>query len=607
MQIQIDYNERYNTAVIKNLGVTTNLWDDLTRLFRNIYQTEVSTGATVSFDMPWRSFLRAEKNIRWYCRLEGIDLAFTPEAAEKTSHAYSVSYQEARRLESVSEADLKAKLIREGFTRAQVLTANQVTNLMKIANLPAAATFSVPGAGKTTEALAYFFYNAEPTDSLLVVAPKSALISWDKELKSCAESCREHFVRLQGGVDKIKKLLEAKPRFSIISYQQFPRVEREIADYLNRNEVFMFLDESHRIKAGHGAQSAKAILDVSNLPKRKLVMSGTPMPQSPQDLVPQFNYLYPEEHASPERVVDLFRPIFVRTTAGQLGIPNIKYYKEYVQLNELQRKVYESIKETTARELRTFHITDFSRDNLKRIGKSIMKVLQFVSNPALLSDDISFIYNQKMAQVLSCADGPKMARALRLAREIVAKKHEKVIIWSTFVKNVELISFRLKDLGANFIDGSVPTGDISDPSTREYRIDKFLNDKNCNVLVANPSACAESISLHSACHNAIYLDRSFNAAHFMQSEDRIHRLGLKETPNVYILECEDTVDQVVEKRLSEKIKNMSVALNDPSIMVTSFETCPESEEDDDCTLEEDQGIDEGDYRELLKYFFGDDQ
>jgi hypothetical protein len=50
----------------------------------------------------------------------------------------------------------------------------------------------------------------------------------------------------------------------------------------------------------------------------------------------------------------------------------------------------------------------------------------------------------------------------------------------------------------------------------------------CNVIIANPFAVAESILLHKACHNAIYLECSFNAAHFMQSNDRIHRYGLGE-------------------------------------------------------------------------------
>jgi len=76
--------------------------------------------------------------------------------------------------------------------------------------------------------------------------------------------------------------------------------------------------------------------------------------------------------------------------------------------------------------------------------------------------------------------------------------------------------------------------------------------------LSNPAACGESISLHMVCHDAIYLDRSFNCAHYMQSLDRIHRLGLApdDVVSYYIIECRGTIDEIVRKRLSEKMKNM---------------------------------------------------
>ena len=58
------------------------------------------------------------------------------------------------------------------------------------------------------------------------------------------------------------------------------------------------------------------------------------------------------------------------------------------------------------------------------------------------------------------------------------------------------------------------------------KIKRFHEYPNAFVLVANPAACSESISLHTVCHHAIYLDRNYNAGQYLQSEDRVHRLGL---------------------------------------------------------------------------------
>ena len=96
--------------------------------------------------------------------------------------------------------------------------------------------------------------------------------------------------------------------------------------------------------------------------------------------------------------------------------------------------------------------------------------------------------------------------------------------------------------------------------TREKIVKAFQNpDCPFKVIIANPFAVAESISLHKACHNAIYIERSFNAAHFVQSKDRIHRYGLKPdtVTNYYYVLSRDTVDETIDTRLAEKEHRMT--------------------------------------------------
>lgn len=108
--------------------------------------------------------------------------------------------------------------------------------------------------------------------------------------------------------------------------------------------------------------------------------------------------------------------------------------------------------------------------------------------------------------------------------------------------------------------------------TREGIIKTFhREDSPFKVIIANPFAVAESISLHKVCHNAIYLERSFNCAHFMQSKDRIHRYGLKpgtETNYYYIL-SRNSIDEVInnrlilkEERMTQLIESMPIPLFD---------------------------------------------
>src|SRR5207302_11425629 len=74
--------------------------------------------------------------------------------------------------------------------------------------------------------------------------------------------------------------------------------------------------------------------------------------------------------------------------------------------------------------------------------------------------------------------------------------------------------------------GAVRSGESNDPDTREGRLAIFHGDATCKALIANPAAAGVGISLHEVCHNAIYVDRSYVSTHYLQSIDRIHRLGL---------------------------------------------------------------------------------
>jgi len=98
------------------------------------------------------------------------------------------------------------------------------------------------------------------------------------------------------------------------------------------------------------------------------------------------------------------------------------------------------------------------------------------------------------------------------------------------------------------------------------------------VLIANPAAAGEGISLHTICHNAIYADRSYVSTHYLQSIDRIHRLGLPpdQETHIHIYRSKappviGSIDMSVSRRLVEKIRNMQVLLDDPDLHEIAFD------------------------------------
>ena len=97
------------------------------------------------------------------------------------------------------------------------------------------------------------------------------------------------------------------------------------------------------------------------------------------------------------------------------------------------------------------------------------------------------------------------------------------------------------------------------------------------AIIATPQSCSESISLHKDCQNAIYYDINYNAAEFLQSLDRIHRVGGSETKPVYynFLHYQNTVDIKVYNKVFEKAnRQMKVIENDNLIF-----SIPDDDED----------------------------
>lgn len=601
MDIRIDYLTYTEQVNISNDSTDKVAWKSLYSFICDYLPMSVVSYSDWSITFPWRYFLSIKGFVGQYfsARHNQYRVVFTDNARSMLKTANDTSYNTALALNARSEAEIKAHLESIGFKRS--LTINQLNNLKKISHLPGAATFSVPGAGKTTEALAFFFVNATDIDRLLVVAPKNAFSAWDEQLDACMGENYGKFVRLRGGEAAIQIALRTNPRFMLITYDQLSRVKNTIVPLLSSGNIYMFLDESHRIKGGKQIKRADAILEMAHLPKRKLIMSGTPMPQSPKDMVSQFSFLYPTKDVTDTTVIDLIQPIFVRTTKGQLGIPKLDHRVVQVPMTQLQREIYKTLKSEVRRQLNPV-LSDSSRYELRRIGKCVMKVMEFVSNPSLLSNDMDYAFDRRVGALLLESDGPKIDYVCRRARQLAAEG-KKVLIWSSFVQNVELIALRLSDLGAEFIHGGVDAGDESDFDTREGKIKRFHTDDTCKVLVANPAACSEGISLHKVCQYAIYLDRSFNAAHYMQSEDRIHRLGLSPDakPQIEFVECEDSIDQVVRTRLELKVKTMAQALEDSSLSVeiSSVDYDEEAEDYDSLTAD--------DAKAVIEYFFSDDQ
>lgn len=483
--------------------------------------------------------------------------------------ALSPRYRESNSIDDLTEEEITSKISSFGFKR--IPTKHQFRNLQRLCALRACASFSVPGAGKTTEALAFHAFHAKnQRTKLLVISPINAFTSWDDEFQECYE-VKNKFTRLRGSVEKITELLNQDPQFIIINYdslrspEKFSLIKKLV---LQNSDMTVILDESHKSKG----QSISFILsNLSPFISHKVILTGTPMPQAPSDLRPQFNFLYPNEYIQyDEELIEKFSPVYVRTTKRNLDLLDPIYKLNRIEPRPVFSQFYNEYFAKPLSEGAT--LEDILA--VRSFKKAVLKLIKFISNPASCADDIMRIDPSLLNPILEEGSGAKIDALVDRATDLI-NQGEKVLIWSSFINNVELLASRFGDK-AEYIHGGVKTAsndeeDFIELDTREAKIKRFKEDESCRVLVANPAAAAESISLHKHCNHALYLDRTYNAGQFLQSQDRIHRYIAKEDEqqkyiDIFLLNIPHCVDFKVHDALNRKIENMAAFLNDPSLI-----------------------------------------
>jgi SNF2 family DNA or RNA helicase len=464
----------------------------------------------------------------------------------------------------------------------------QMPAVAHMVKVPHAANFSVPGSGKTTITLAAFatLKHSGQVNSLVVIGPRSSFAPWEQEFRTCLGNIG-HIVRISGNRQKrIRAWRRAEGSVvTLLNYHVAANDITKLAELLRKKSVMLVLDESHHIKNIAEGKWATRIHSVAALAKKRVILSGTPSPNSLLDLWSQFSFLFPAE--SPLGVKEQFislvekddlkssraiqqslSPLFWRIRKQDLKLPRPKISKIYVEMGEVQNAIYDAIA------LRVFKDFEKAPAEIAKLRvwrrAKMIRLLQAASNPGLLtrySDEFKLpplaATGLNVSQLIDHYTDYEIPKKIMAAVELVRKitsEGKKVVLWTSFIHNIKMLLRLLKDASPLPLYGGIPLTGESDQQemNREGIIRNFLSDSSYKILIANPAACAESISLHHACHDAIYLDRTYNCAHFLQSKDRIHRVGLRRTDVIryYFLIGNRTIDEVIDRRLAEKQQNM---------------------------------------------------
>ncbi|MBF9045464.1 ATP-dependent helicase [Rhodobacterales bacterium HKCCE4037] len=587
--VTVRYNEDHSgTLSLPLTALDTPVWARLKLAIRSKNIAHLIDGGTIS--LSWPDTLTVVRELGTKANQRGLDFRFHPEgqAADKlrdfAGQVRKLREQRDTLTGIVQPDEIDRRLKERGFTKRE-LRDFQLRDLSHLLALSNGANFSVPGAGKTTVTFALHLLTRQPDQHFLVVAPKAAFQAWMDVVQDCMEDDApddgaEPFTLLNGTENDTRRALRSGATRFIVSYDLVIRQQGVLSTHFATTPTHLVLDESHRMKAGWQSQRGAFFLRTADDPVRRDILSGTPMPQAASDMESQLDFLWPghgygQEIANGRPPGDVLRNLYVRTTKRELGLPRAERHFIDVSMDDGQLALYSIVRNEFIRDYSKQVSRSMGDAQFLRARRSVMRLLQLSVNPslalsAMANDDVpidSRIVDQVLDEGYSAKLRAVMEHAYRLANE-----GEKCVIWTIFTDTIQTLVSAMADLNPVFIHGGVPSGLPEDQESREGRIRRFHEDSSCHVLVANPAAAGEGISLHTVCHHAIYVDRSYVSTHYLQSIDRIHRLGLppEQQTHIHIYRSKappvvGSIDMSVSRRLVEKIRNMQILLNDPDL------------------------------------------
>ncbi len=414
----------------------------------------------------------------------------------------------------------------------------------------AAGLFDDPGLGKTRQLIEAIDREvaAGTIRAALIICPNTLKTTWAEEIEKYSSA--RYAVFGSGRKARRDGFRSLKASFYVINYEAVASELPSLRALLRFKPTALVLDESHRIKTP-GAKITRAVHDLRGEAARRFILTGTPIANKPEDLWSQIFFL--DDGAALGESFDDFRAKYIgrgggyvklgevrdrlanislrRRKQGTISLPPKAYTRLAVPLVGRQAELYAEMRNEMV-----IWVESMSGEQVAKEAEAILarlvRLAQIASNPALL--DSSYSETAAKIQVLDA-----------LLAEYLAEPDEKVIVWTSFVGNIPQLLKRYPRLSPVCLHGEM------DSKARDRAVTAFRNDPGVRLLVANPAAAREGLTLTSA-RRAIYLDRTFNLVDYLQSQDRIHRLSQTKPCEIVLLIAQQSVDEFVDYSIAQK-------------------------------------------------------
>ncbi|MFO0868198.1 MAG: DEAD/DEAH box helicase [Pirellulales bacterium] len=379
------------------------------------------------------------------------------------------------------------------------------------------------GLGKTMQAITTIrlLLRSGEVRQVLLICPKPLVSNWRREFQTWApelplgiiegDQARRHWQWRQPNVP-----------VKIANYELLMR-DREVLDETLHFDLVV-LDEAQRIK-NKSSTTSEVVRSIART--RSWALTGTPIENSPEDLVGIFEFLSPgylRSDMQPRRMGSLVQDHILRRTKDMVltDMPPKLFRDAELELTPEQYDTYR-----TAEDAGILRLTEMGQEiTIQHVFELVLRLKQICN-----FDPVT-------------GASSKLERLEADLEEVVASG-QKAILFTQWVVTIARLREKLARYGTLEYHGQMPN------KQRETVIDQFKNDPSKRVIMMSYGAGSVGLNLQ-FCRYVFLFDRWWNPAIEDQAINRAHRIGVSGPVTVTRMLTLGTIEERINQVLDEK-------------------------------------------------------
>ncbi len=453
------------------------------------------------------------------------------------------------------------------------------------------------GLGKTLQTIALLLHYRARWPAL-VICPASLLYNWKQELEAWVPSFKAN-PKLANILRTTKQAIDPEARIDIISYSLATR-DQKYQEIRKRKYGIVVCDESHKLKS-RKSKRTKLLVPLLKSVKHAFLLSGTPVLNRPSELFTQLVALYkPRElwHAVEAYMKDtnstnstgmnqqyklftVFHQFGLRYCNAHTdrfnhwdygGTSNLRelnaVLKEVVMIRRRKREVLKQLPEKK-RQRMIMAISDVAKRKIDKQVVQLQRAFKQTQGARGIREKLQLVFKHKqlVMELYRTSAETKIKPCVETLRDMIESmclgaQPRKLLIFGhhramlNAIEDQCLTPFMQAHTDKSYIriDGSTPS------VQRGELVNGFQNNPQCCVALLSITACGYGLTLTSA-SDVVFVEMYWNPGIMVQAEDRVHRIGQRNTCHMYYLVARDSFDERLWLMLNKKMAIVSSILD----------------------------------------------